>query len=225
MYIPCRMLSLTALVIGLAAAASAADDSQQTKDIEAFKSYLAKNFPGKKWHTGPTAIDGPELRAAYAKRRFYAVVSTRPLPPGANLKPLIDAYKKNLAEYEKECISVTVSMDEKNAIAPVEKVEDYNRGLMKIAGKDDARTAAAAILALAKSEGTVGVGIVPTAELTVTEAKEGWTVRAVRPMSYHVEVAFDAAGKCTNVVKKSLLLARPPTIAPGGGAVPVPPGS
>jgi hypothetical protein len=211
-----RLLALGAIIlIGTSGcgATSGADNVEPKKDIEAVKDYLAKNYPGKKWQAGPTMIESADISKAYGKRRFFAVVSTSPLPPGANLPDLIAAYQKRVKEYQKEFISLTMSIDDKGTLSTLGKVDDYNRGLMKVASKEDAKTAAAAILSIYPSEGLGSVGKIAAADLTVNETKEGWTCQATKAPQYHVEVVFDAAGTCTRVSKRSLL-PPPPSARP-----------
>jgi hypothetical protein len=200
-------------VSGCSAAEAGADQGEPKKDIEAVKQYLAKNYAGKKWQSGPTAMDSDEIRKAYGKRRFYAVVSKPPLPPGARLPELIAAYQKQLKEY-KDFISLTVSIDDKGTIATLGQPADYNNGLMKVASKDDARSAAAAILSLHPSEGLGTIGKIAAADLTANETDKGWTCQGTKLSQYHVEVVFDKAGKCTQITKRSLLPPPPSALPP-----------
>lgn len=206
-------LGMAVLFAASGCGAAGADQTDPKKDVEAVKEYLTKNYAGKKWQTGPTALDSDEVRKAYGKRRFYSVVSTPPLPPGAILPELIAAHQKRMEEY-KNFISLTVSIDDKGTIAALGKPGAYNAGLMKVANNDDARSAAAAILAIHPSEGLGVVGAVRAAELTVTETEKGWTCQATKPMQYHVEVVFDASGKCTQITKRSTLPPPPSTLSP-----------
>jgi RNA polymerase sigma factor (sigma-70 family) len=174
-------------------AASKADDTTQPlDDLAAFKSYLEKNYKDKKWQHGPTRIDSEALRTTYGKLRFYYVRSSPPLPPGANLPDLIARYKRDLEEYRKgDFISLTVSIDDEARITPV---GDFNRGLKKIAGDDDARTAAVAILSLANP------GSFPTAKnLQVTRNDQGWTCKQAIGGTGNDTVHFNPDGMCTGI--------------------------
>src|SRR5262245_13242248 len=129
-------------------------------DLDAFRAYLAKQYEGKKWQTGPTRIDSPEIRQAYGKRRFYAVFSSPPLPPGAALKELIERYQRAMEDFRKNYVSVTAAVDDGGKVTPLRKPADYNDGLMKVASDEDAKVAAAAVLALHGAD-RVGPGPVP----------------------------------------------------------------
>src|SRR5262245_57692038 len=82
-----------------------AGEKQTREDLAAFKAYLEKNHPGKKWQTGPSRVDTPEVRRAYGKRRFYYVFSSPPLPPGVNLPEAIQAYQRRVKEFQETFIS------------------------------------------------------------------------------------------------------------------------
>jgi hypothetical protein len=80
-----------ASVIVLLTTSVSADERGANADLVKVGSFLNKTFPKKKWQTGPTRIDTPEIRKAYPGARFYAVKSVPPLPPGAALPKLIEA--------------------------------------------------------------------------------------------------------------------------------------
>jgi hypothetical protein len=121
-----------------------------------------------------TRIDSEEIRKAYKKQRFYYVFSSPPLPPGAPLPDLLEEYQRKLVEYQKQFISLTISIDEQGRITPYHKAEDYNLGLMKITTDEDAKIAAAAILSLYGSD-RVGPGSVAAKEVTLTRGEKGWS--------------------------------------------------
>jgi hypothetical protein len=190
------------LAVGFAAPAGEkkpAPDADKA-DLDAFKAYLAKQYPGKKWQQGPTRIDTPEIRKAYGKRRFYYVFSAPPLPPGAQIKSVIERYRQQVEEYAKHYISLTVAVDEGGKITPLQKPADFNTGLMKVAGEGDVKTAAAAVLSLYGS-GRVGPGPVTADKVTVTSDGKGWSARATAMRLFQGTVNFDGDGKCTAVSK------------------------
>src|SRR5690349_2224992 len=78
------------------------DKAAPTKqDLDAFRAYLEKEHPGKKWQRGPARLDSPALRAAYGDRRFSYVYSTPPLPPGANIGSVQEAHRRRVEEIRK----------------------------------------------------------------------------------------------------------------------------
>jgi hypothetical protein len=176
------------------------DPKQTEADVSAFKDYLAKNHPGKKWQQGPARLDTPELARAYGKRRFYFVFSAPPLPPGAALPELIKRYQERMEEFRKHFMSLTVNVGEKDTIAPLKAPADYNRGLMAVKTDEDAQVAAAAILSLHGSD-RVGPGAVSAKEVTVTRSEKGLTCRVTRNNNFAGTVTFDANGRCTAVSK------------------------
>jgi hypothetical protein len=187
-----------ALPLGLTVAARAADD-EATRTLEAFQAYLKKQYPDKKWQVGPTRLDCPPVRAAYGQQRFYYVFSAPPLPPGANLPSLQEAYRRRVEEFRKDYISLTARVDEAGTVTPLTRAEDYNQGLMKVQSDDDARTAAAAILSLYGSD-RVGPGAVDPKGVSVTKGDKGWSCR-VQTRFYQGTVDFNADGKCLAVSK------------------------
>src|SRR5262249_49610316 len=156
------LVPATLLLVSFAAA-----QPDTKKDVEAIKAYLAKNHPGKKWHEGPLPLDAPAVREAFGKRRFYAVVSNPPLPPGAFLPDLVERFKKQSEDFRKNYITVLVFVDAEGAITPIKTSTDYNAILNKVAGDQDAKTAAAAILTV-QPVGGVGKVTVSPDEIQVT---------------------------------------------------------
>jgi hypothetical protein len=122
------------------------------KDLAVFRSYLSAKHAGKKWQTGPSRLDSPAIQKAYGNRRFYFVFSAPPLPPGANLPAVQEAYRKRYQEFLKTHLSLTVRIEAKGAVVPLLKIDDYSQGLMGVTTDADARTAAAAVLSLHGSE-------------------------------------------------------------------------
>jgi len=178
-------------------------ENQQTQiaaDLTRFRNYVEEVKPGKKWQSGPTPMDSEEIRRAYGQARFYSVYSSPPMPPGARLPQLIEAYQLKMEEYQKQFISMTVRIDEQERMAPLYEAEDYNQGLMRVTTDDDARISAAAILSLYGSD-RVGPGIVTAKEVTVTRSENGWTCSVFRENAFRGEVVFDKDGKCVSMMK------------------------
>jgi hypothetical protein len=193
-----RLLA-AALLFLPALAARAADDDAAKAGLEAFQAYLKDHYADKKWQTGPDRIDASAVRDAYGKQRFYCVFSAPPLPPGANIREIQEAYRRRLAEFNQTFISLTVRVDEAGKVVPLAKAEDFNAGLMKVAGDDDARTAAAAILSL-WGEDMVGPGAVAPKDIKVTRSDKGWSC-VVQHKTFQGTVTFNADGQCTAVSK------------------------
>jgi hypothetical protein len=176
-------------------------EGQQTEaDLSSFRNYLEEVKPGKKWQSGPASMNSDEIRKAYGKARFYYVYSSPPLPPGAPLPELLEAYELKMDEYQKQFISLTCRIDEQGKITPLYTAEDYNQGLMRVTTDDDARIAAAAILSLYGAE-HVGPGIVTANEVTVTRSENGWTCSVHRENAFQGAVVFDKDGKCVSMMK------------------------
>jgi hypothetical protein len=203
---PTRIGATLLGLLGFAAFVLAADkepaDRQTADDIAAFKAYLEKNQPGKKWQLGPSRVDGPEIKAAYGKQRFYFVLSSAPLPPGAANPDLIKRYQEQFADFQKNYISLAVRIDDNGKVIPLTGPKDFNTGLMKVASDDDAKKAASAILAIYVDRNT-GVGVVPPAQVRVTKSDKGWTCTANKTFAYAGTVVFDSEGQCVSVSKVS----------------------
>jgi hypothetical protein len=191
---------MVAIGVSPAAPDRKADPKQTKADMTAFKAYLAKNHPKKKWQTGPLRLDSAEIRKAYGRRRFYFVFSSPPLPPGAANPEILRRYEEKVQEFQKNAISLTVAIEDKDKISPLSKPADFSPGLMKVKTDADAKTAAAAILSLYGS-GRVSPGIVAAKEVTVTKNDMGWSCRVVKKLAFQGTVTFDAKGKCVSVSK------------------------
>ncbi len=196
-----RIVLLACSVISILTCSPIASAGEQAKtDLASFRMYLEKQHPGKRWQTGPSPLTSEEIRRAYGTRRFYFVFSSPPLPPGANIQELIDAYRRKLVEFQKTALSLSVGFDDKNEIAPLTKPQDFNVGLMKVQSEDDARFAAAAVLSLYGSD-RVGPSVVAAREVMVTKSPKGWTCTVERRNAFAGTALFDVAGKCTSVSK------------------------
>ena len=88
--------------------------------------------------------------------------------------------------------------------------EDFGRGLMKVANKEDVKVAGAAALSLAAAN-QIGPTPVPAKNVTVTETEAGWTVQ-FRQQFLTGEAAFGKDGKLVRLAKQSNL-PPPPQIA------------
>ena len=195
-----RTLCVASLLLP-ALAASAGDEAARDKvGQDAFVAYLRKEHPGKRCQSGPSRLNAAAVRAAYGNRRFYFVFSKPPLPPGATIKSVQDAYRRKVEDIRKNHISLTAAVDEEGNVVPLLKPADFDGGLMKVRSGEDARTAAAAILSLFGS-GQNGPGAVEAREVSVTKGKEGWECEVHRKDAFQGRVAFDASGKCVAVSK------------------------
>jgi hypothetical protein len=190
------MYTLAAALLLLPGLVRAADDD----GLDAFRAYLKDHYADKKWQTGPDRLDAPAVRAAYGKQRFYYIFSAPPLGPGANIAGLQEAFRRQEEEFRKTYIALTVRVDEEGKVIPLAKPEDFNTGLMKVAGDDDARTAAAAILSL-WGQDRVGPGVVDPKDVTVTRTDKGWSCVVQRRNAFQGTVTFDTDGQCTAVSK------------------------
>jgi hypothetical protein len=189
-----------AAVLLLLPALAPADDARAKDGLSAFQAYLKDHYADKKWQTGPDQLDAPAIRAAYGKARFYYVFSAPPLPPGANIGSVQEAYRRRLEEFRKTYISLTVRVDDDGKVIPLTKADDFNAGLMKVAGDDDARTAAAAVLSM-WGEDRVGPGAVDPKDVMVTRSDKGWSCVVQRQNAFQGAVTFNADGQCTAVSK------------------------
>src|SRR5262245_4946784 len=108
---PILAFPLTAALLlwpGLAALAGDDEAARTKQGLDAFRAYLKKEHPDKKWQQGPARLDSAALRAAYSEQRLYYVYASPPLPPGANIKSVQEAYRRQLEDIRKHHISLTV---------------------------------------------------------------------------------------------------------------------
>lgn len=198
----CVLSAALPFVVCLAGRSADGDDeaARTREGLDAFRAYLKKEYPDKKWQQGPSRLDSPALRAAYGNQRFYVVYSSPPLPPGANIKDVQDAYRRQVEDIRTNYLSLTVRVDDKGRVAPLLKPEDYDGGLMKVAGDEDARTAAATILSLLGCD-HVAPAAVESKDVAVTRTDKGWSCQSNGKGSFQGTVIFDADGKCTAVAK------------------------
>jgi hypothetical protein len=178
-----------------------AQNEQIRADVTRIRNYMEGVKPGKKWKSGPTPMDSAEIRRAYPNARFYSVYSSPPMPPGAPLPELLEAYKLKMDEYQKQFISLAIRIDAQETMTPFYEAEDYNQGLMRVTNDEDARISAAAILSLYGSD-HVGPGIVNAKEVTVTKTENGWSASVFRENAFRGEVVFDKDGKVVSMKKE-----------------------
>jgi hypothetical protein len=178
-----------------------AQNEQIRADVTRIRNYMEGVKPGKKWKSGPTPMDSAEIRRAYPNARLYSVYSSPPMPPGAPLPELLEAYKLKMDEYQKQFISLTMRIDAQETMTPFYEAEDYNQGLMRVTNDEDARISAAAILSLYGSD-HVGPGIVNAKEVTVTKTENGWSASVFRENAFRGEVVFDKDGKVVSMKKE-----------------------
>ncbi len=178
-----------------------AQNEQIRADVTRIRNYMEGVKPGKKWKSGPTPMDSAEIRRAYPNARLYSVYSSPPMPPGAPLPELLEAYKLKMDEYQKQFISLAIKIDAQETMTPLYEAEDYNQGLMRVTTDEDARISAAAILSLYGSD-HVGPGIVNAKEVTVTRSENGWVCSVFRENAFRGEVVFDKDGRCVSMKKE-----------------------
>jgi len=187
----------------------ACPDEQTPKDKKfapeeaALREYLAQAHPKKKWQAGPTLLDSPELHKAYPGLRFVFVYSSPPLPPGANIREVQQAYRAQVKDIQENYVSLTASVMKKGdewKVVPYTKAADFNRGLIKVSDDEEARVAAAAIASLLGAN-QVSPRPVSVKEVKVTKTDKGWTCEVQRSHSFQANVTINAKGEVTAVSK------------------------
>ena len=159
-------------------------------DLAAFRNYLVKTRMEDRWVGEPARLDSDEIRQAYGDRRFYFTFVPPPLPPGAALPDLIKKYEREVEQYRKHSLRITVGIDNKHSVLAFQKVNS----------NVDAKIAAAAILSLSGTT-HVSPGVIVAKEVRLTKGNGGWTCSVTRPRGFDGTVAFDAGGKCAKVAK------------------------
>jgi hypothetical protein len=194
-------------------AMSEANREQGTSDVTKVEEYLKEKHAGKKWQTGPARIDTEAVRAAYGGLRFYYVFSPPPVPPRGGAAPgpeVLEEFRKAQARFEKSNVSLTVALDEKGGVSAYQKAEDFSRGLRKIAGESDAKTATASVLSLFVAD-ELGPKTVAAEDVTAEkDAKGRWygrvTIGAAGRGGWSGTVYFDQGGRCMAVARNPLVL-------------------
>jgi hypothetical protein len=187
-------------LMGLVAPAADDEAERTIQGLELFQAYLKKEHPDKKWQKGPSRLEFPAIRMAYGDLRLYVVYSSPPLAPGgARVSKAQEVYRREVEDIRTNYISVLARIDEKGQVIPLQSAQDYNSGLMKITGDDNARTAAAAILSLQRCNHVAPAAVDP-GDVAVTRSDKGWSCQ-VNGKTFRGTVTFDADGKCTAVSK------------------------
>jgi hypothetical protein len=199
-----KMLRFTLLVVALILGAGTnflfAAASGPQADSSVFQDHLVRNQLATHWDGAPTRIESEEIRRAYGDRHFYFTFKAAPLPPGAQLPELIDAYKQAMQEYQKHSLRITVGIDNKQHADTFRTAQDFNLGLMPVKTDDDARIAAAAILSL-MGDDQVHPGAIGAREVSVTRTQSGWTCLVTRSRAFDGKVIFDSSGRCMSATK------------------------
>ena len=198
---------------GILLAGCALSEANREQDVTKVEEYLKEKHAGKKWQTGPARIDTEEVRAAYGGLRFYYVFSPPPVPPRGGAAPgpeILGEFRKARAQFEKNNVSLTVALDEKGGVSAYQKAEDFSRGLRKIVGESDAKTATAAVLSLFVGD-ELGPKTVAAKDVTAQKDPQGrWsgsvTIGAAGSGGWSGTVHFDQEGRCTAVVRNPLVL-------------------
>ena len=134
--VPSRALALGSLVF--MAAAVAPPGSASDAGLQAFRAWLDREHPGYGCDEGPAPFRNRTVEAAYPGRRFYYVLTyTRGIPP---------PFQKAL--------SLVAATDDGGRVIPFRAVspQTYQRGLVRVSSKKDAKLAAAAVLTLASCD-------------------------------------------------------------------------
>jgi len=208
------------LLSGPLSAADKEPDAQTKADCAAFQKYLETNKLDR-WKGDPFALASDALKTAYPNRRFYYTFEMPPLPSGAFQPELAERFRRQAEEYQKtRSLRLVVAIDADGTVTRYQSASDFNTGLMAVKSDDDARTAAAAVLALAGCD-QVRPGAVEAKEVAVKKDDKGWTCTVSRRMAFDGEVKFDAGGKVTAVAKRmNYIMPLPPSAPPQRPVVP-----
>lgn len=210
--INCWMITLILVcVAAIGCATNGADPEQAKKDLEAVTSYLKENYPGKTWDAGPSAVSSEEVRSAYGKRRFCYVFSAPPPQylGGAAPRPEDqELYRKALAKFEQEKLSLTVGIDPDGKITEYQHSGHFKQGLMKVRNDDDMKTAAAAALTLFVSDEFGQRNVTAKEVLVQKNGDAGWYCEAAHVKAWGM-VFFDAT-RTFQSVRREVAGPRPP---------------
>lgn len=91
-------------------------------------------------------------------------------------------------------------VDQNGSVVALLAPKDFNAGLVKVTGNDDARTAAAAILSLRHCN-QIRPTAVDTKDIAVTKSENGWTCQYTGKIPFRGSVIFNAEGQCTAITK------------------------
>lgn len=189
-----------AMILGAGTGSLFAAAASSQADLAVFHDHLVKNQLANRWDGNPTRIDSDEIRRAYGDRRFYFTFQEAPLPPGAPLPDLIEMHKREMQEYQKHSLRITVGIDNKQHAATFRTAQDFNLGLMPVKTDEDARIAAAAILSLIGNN-QVYPAVITAQEVSVTRTESGWTCLVRRTRDFDGKVILDSSGHCTSATK------------------------
>lgn len=187
------------LLFLIAPFSSRAGEKKEPPASLALREFLKENHPGKGWGVGPLRLDSPEIRQAYKGLDGWYVHSTAPLPPGARIKSVIEAYEARMKIYLEKQISVCALIDREGKVRALLKPTDYNLGLMPVANEAEAKIAAAAILSF-HGKGLTGPGIVSAKQVEIEKTSAGWTCQA-SDRFFAGTVLFNGKGQVTAVSK------------------------
>lgn len=207
-------LALPAALAVAAPAHTRGDDA----DVAAVVAWLRRTHPGANWQSGPARLDGPAVRAVYPGRRFYAVRSHPPLPPGAYLPGLLEAHARAVEEWRAHhYISARVVVSGGGRVAPLDTAADFNAGLRPARGQRALATRAAAFMTLLELS-RLRTAIRPD-EPRLARTASGWTASLGGVAPYQqCAVELDAAGRLVSWVAAPEPL--PPAAAPTSFARP-----
>lgn len=170
------------------------DEKQKEADKGAVQAFLKEKYPGKKWETGPNPVETAELTRMFPKLRFYYVMTSPPLPPGANLPDIQRAFRERLKEYQEKYMSLTVGFDESGKLFALSGPEDFNKIMPRVTSDDEARNGAAIIMSLIPSGAQPGP--VSVKDVRVVAEKGGWSCEIANPkVFFSGHVRFDAKGR------------------------------
>lgn len=169
------------------------ETAQDAKDREAAQNYLKKAFPGKKWQSGPHKIESKAIQQSFGPGRYLFVHSAIPLPPGAPLKQLLDKYQQRVKDIRENYISLALRIDAKGKLTAFKTVQDFQQALKPVNNEKEAKTAAAAALALFSSD-RVAPGPIPIDKVTVRKTSSGYLCTTRPTRSYSGSALFDNKG-------------------------------
>ena len=193
-------LLVVAMILGAGTGSLFAAAASSPADLAVFHDHLVKNQLATHWDGTPTRIESEEIRRAYGDRRFYFTFKAPPFPPGADWPDLRERYRREMEEYQKHSLRITVGIDSKQHADTFRTAQDFNLGLMPVKTDDDARIAAAAILSLIGND-QVCPAVISAREVSVTRTQSGWTCLASRTRDFDGKVTLDLNGHCTSATK------------------------
>jgi len=175
-------------------------DKQRKADLTVFQDFLKDKYKGKKWKTGPTPIETPELKQAFPNLRFYYVYSALP----GEMKDLI-AELKRLRKLELEgkgqenpWLSLTVAIDNQGKLQALAGPADYRKLLPRVNSHEEAKATAALILSLHPSGHKPSR--VTADDVEVLRDRDGWSCSVSnREEGFSGSVHFNPEGEFVSV--------------------------